>query len=75
LPVSLIFQASLEEHLAEIINLNRARKARARDEAKATAAVNRAAHGRTKGQREGAEAERARADRLLDGAKRDPSKD
>lgn len=64
-----------EEHLAEIINLNRARKARAKDEARATAANNRAAHGRTKSQREQVEAEQSKAARLLDGAKREPSSD
>jgi hypothetical protein len=73
--MSLIYQASREEPLAEIINLNRARKARAKDEAKASALANRAAHGRTKGERQGAEAERSKASRLLDGAKREPEKD
>ena len=71
----LIFPASQEEHLAELINLNRARKARAKDEAKVAAAVNRTAHGRTRGQREAAEAERDKASRLLDGAKREPNDD
>ena len=61
--------------MAEIINLNRARKARAKDEAKTTAANNPAAHGRTKAQREVAEVEQAKAARLLDGAKREPSSD
>ena len=60
--------------MAEIINLNRARKARAKDEAKAAAAVNRAAHGRTKGQREASETETAKAARLLDGARLEPPK-
>ena len=59
--------------MADIINLNRARKARAKDEARAAAAANRAAHGRTKGQRGAAEAEQARAARLLDGARLDPA--
>jgi len=57
--------------LAEIINLNRARKAKAKDAARATAAANRAAHGRTKGERQAAETERSKASRLLDGAKRE----
>ena len=57
--------------MAEIINLNRARKAKAKDAAKATAAANRAAHGRTKGERQAAETERSKASRLLDGAKRE----
>jgi hypothetical protein len=57
--------------MAEIINLNRARKARAREDAGQQAAANRAAHGRTKGQRQTTEAERERAARLLDGHKRE----
>jgi hypothetical protein len=57
--------------LAEIINLNRARKAKAKDVAKTKAAANRAAHGRTKGERQAAETERSKASRLLDGAKRE----
>lgn len=61
--------------MAEIINLNRARKARAKDEAETAAANNRAAHGRTKVQREAAKAEQTKAARLLDGAKREPSSD
>lgn len=57
--------------MGEVVNLNRARKARARTEKTATAAANRAAHGVPKAARTRAEAERARADRLLDGAKRE----
>ena len=57
--------------MAEIINLNRVRKARTKVEAKASAAANRAAHGRTRQARDVAETERDRAARLLDGAKRD----
>jgi hypothetical protein len=71
----LFFQASQEEPLAEIINLNRARKGRAKDEAKAAAQASRAAHGRTKAERQGVETERARASRLLDGAKLEPPRD
>lgn len=64
--------------MAEIINLNRARKARSKDDARATAANNRAVHGRTKSQRTAAKAELGKAARLLDGAqlegaKREPS--
>ena len=55
----------------EIINLNKARKDRARAEAKATAAANRAAFGRTKGQKDAARIEAERLKRDLDGAKRD----
>jgi len=57
--------------MAEIINLNQARKARAKADAKAAAAGNRVAHGRTKAERTAADKERARAERLLDGQKRE----
>ncbi len=57
--------------MAEIINLNRARKARDKAADKATALANRAAHGRTRAERDAAEAERERAARLLDGARRE----
>ena len=58
--------------MAEIVNLRAARKAKARDEARAQADENAAKHGRTKGQkaREAADAARAKAE--LDGKKRDP---
>ena len=55
--------------MTEIINLNRARKARAKALDKAQAAVNRVAHGRTKGQKQAAQIEQARSARLLDGQK------
>ena len=55
----------------EIINLNKARKDRARAEAKATAAGNRAAFGRTKGQKDAARIAAERMKRDLVGAKRD----
>jgi hypothetical protein len=67
----LIYQASPEEPLADIINLNRARKAKAKDVARETAATNRAAHGRTRAERQATETERSKASRLLDGAKRE----
>lgn len=57
--------------MGEIINLKQARKARDKAEAKATAAANRAAHGRTKGEKTAADAERARIQRLLDQSKRE----
>jgi hypothetical protein len=57
--------------MGEIVNLNRARKAREKAAAKAEASVNRVAHGRTKGQRQVAETEKERASRLLDQAKRE----
>ena len=55
--------------MAEIVNLNRARKARDKAAAKAEAAANRVAHGLTKAQRDTAKAERERASRLLDQSK------
>jgi hypothetical protein len=57
--------------MAEIVNLNRARKARTRTEAAATAAANRAKHGRTAAERENDARAEARRRALLDGAKRD----
>ncbi|HET9161184.1 MAG TPA: DUF4169 family protein [Caulobacteraceae bacterium] len=58
--------------MAEIINLNRARKVKTKVEEKARAAVNRVAHGRTQAEKA---LERARADkaqRHIDGHKREP---
>ena len=57
--------------MGEIVNLNRARKDRAKAEDKARAAENRVAHGRTKAERNATETERQRAARLLDGQKLD----
>ena len=57
--------------MAEIINLNQVRKARAKAGARAEAATNRAASGRTKADRSAAAKARARAARLLDGQKRE----
>ena len=54
--------------MAEIINLRRARKAKSRDDATVAAASNRALHGRSKADKQRAQAERARRDALLDGA-------
>lgn len=56
--------------MAEIVNLRRARKARARDAAVTQAAIRRAAYGRTKAEKLGDAAEEARRIALLDGAKR-----
>ena len=57
--------------MGEIVNLNKSRKARARQDAQADAAVNRAKHGRTKAERaQDAQAE-ARRKALLDGAKKE----
>ena len=57
--------------MGEVVNLNRVRKDRAKAEKTAGAAANRAAHGRPKAERKKTETERARAERLLDGAKRE----
>ncbi len=57
--------------MAEIINLNRARKARDKSAAKADAAANRVTHGLTKAQRDAAKTERERLSRLLDQTKRE----
>ncbi|MFZ5670166.1 MAG: DUF4169 family protein [Pseudomonadota bacterium] len=57
--------------MSGVVNLNRARKARARAEARATAAENRAAHGRTKAEKALAEARALKAGRDLDGARRE----
>jgi hypothetical protein len=59
--------------MADIINLRQARKARARTDAEAKASVNRARFGRTAQEKQASEAEARRADRLLDGVKRDDS--
>jgi hypothetical protein len=58
--------------VADIVNLNRARKAKARDAAQAIATANRVAHGRTKAEKQAAKAEAERRQRELDGAKREP---
>lgn len=55
--------------MGEVVNLNKARKDRAKAGAKAVAAANRAGYGRSKADRTRAEKERARADRLLDGSR------
>lgn len=57
--------------MGEIVNLRQARKRKARDAADAAAAANRAKHGRTKAERGTEEANRALAERALDGNRRD----
>ena len=59
--------------MADIVNLRRARKAKARAEKDKTAAANRAAHGRTKAERDGVDLARARDAAALDGARREPT--
>ncbi len=53
--------------MAEIVNLRRARKQRARQQAEVEAERNRIAFGRSKAERLLTEAERDKATRLLDG--------
>lgn len=57
--------------MADILNLNKARKARAKAKATAKAVENRAKFGRTKAQKAADEAERARISENLDGARRE----
>jgi len=57
--------------MAEIINLNRARKARDKTEAKTRAAANRVAHGRSLSERKAAEREKAADTARLDGHRLD----
>lgn len=57
--------------MAELINLNKARKAKARAGGKAQAAENRVRFGQTKGQTSVAKLEAERARRDLEGKKRD----
>jgi hypothetical protein len=57
--------------MAEIVNLNRVRKAKARSDAGKAAEANRAKFGRTRAERDAEAAEQARRAALLDGAKRE----
>jgi len=57
--------------MAELINLNKARKAKVREAGKAQAAENRATFGQTKGQKAVARLDAERARRELDGKKRE----
>jgi F0F1-type ATP synthase membrane subunit b/b' len=58
--------------LGEIVNLRRARKQRRRDQDDAIAAANRLAHGLSKAAKRETRAERERAERALDGHRREP---
>jgi hypothetical protein len=58
--------------MAEIVNLNRARKAKAKSDAEATAAANRVKHGRSKAEKANDRAAEARRHALLEGAKLTP---
>lgn len=57
--------------MAEIINLRKARKAKARAEAEVTAAANRTRFGRPKAERDAQSSEAARSAKILDGHRRD----
>ena len=57
--------------MAEIVNLNRVRKAKARDAAEAQAAENRAKYGQTKAERARLAAEKAKLRAVTDGAKKE----
>ena len=57
--------------MAEIINLNQARKARTKAEDKTRAAANRAAHGRTRAEKDKARLERLRSEQHVDGHTRE----
>lgn len=58
--------------MGDVINLRQARKAQARDEKTALAAANRAKHGLSKADKQRNRSETARAERALDGMKREP---
>ena len=58
--------------MGEIVNLRKARKAKAKAEAAADAAANRALHGRSQAERDRQRLEEEQARRKLDGAKQEP---
>lgn len=60
---------------ADLINLNKFRKAKAREDIKQRAEENRRKFGRTKSERRAEHDERARRDALVDGAKRETGDD
>jgi hypothetical protein len=60
--------------MAELINLRRTRKAKARAEKDKSAEANRVAHGTPKAVRKLAEAKTEKAERALSGHKLEPSK-
>ena len=55
--------------MGDVINFNKARKAKARTDAKSTAEANRAKFGRTKGEKARDRIEKERAEKIVDGAK------
>lgn len=58
--------------MSNVVNLNKARKARDRDRAREQARENRAKFGRTKVDKDLSKAEAQKAEQLLDGAKLEP---
>ena len=57
--------------MAEIVNLRQARKRKARDDKDKAAEANRMTFGRTKAEKQVSKLEKARADKTLDGHKRE----
>lgn len=57
--------------MTDVVNLNRLRKAKAKADREATAAQNRVAFGRTKGEKRKVAAEKTIAEKLIDAHKRD----
>jgi hypothetical protein len=60
--------------MADIINLRRARKTKARGEREKQAEANRIAFGRTRSEKEATRAEQERSTRAIDAHKRDPER-
>lgn len=58
--------------MGDIVNLNKARKARAKTQAKAVASANRGLFGLPKAVKDKSRAEREKADRKLDQTRREP---
>ncbi|WP_309646346.1 DUF4169 family protein [Phenylobacterium sp.] len=57
--------------MADLINFNKAKKAKARDQDRSQAARNRVAFGRTKAEKTASKMEASQADRALDGTRRE----
>lgn len=66
---SMLFER--KRNVAEIVNLRRVRKERARADRRSDAEANRAKHGTSRADRERSQAERQSHDRTVDGAKRE----
>ncbi len=61
--------------MADIINLRRARKAKAREDQQSQAQTNRLKHGRSKSEVRQVEAIRQKLDAVVDGARRENAED